>query len=140
MVCSPALLAHGTLMKTSRYLNTFASAEQLYDAVYQWQKIGALTITSTSLTFFQDIYPSAAVGTYASTSSTFTSIVSAVMTYADGYMSNAVSYVLGHWKMHSLVLKRKHIRPRAAHWLSNTLVPMAHHCPPLISLGLMQHS
>jgi glucoamylase len=50
-----------------------------------------LSITSTSLPFFRDVYPSAAVGTYASSSATFTSIVNAVFAYADSYMSNAVS-------------------------------------------------
>jgi glucoamylase len=78
-------------MLDGRYLATFAAAEQLYDAVYQWKKIGSLSITSTSLAFFKDVYPSAAVGTYASSTTTFTSIVNAVSTYADSYMSNAVS-------------------------------------------------
>jgi len=73
-----------------RYLNTMAAAEQLYDAVYQWKQIGSITITSTSLAFFKDLYSSAAVGTYASSSATFTSIVNAVSSYADGYMANAV--------------------------------------------------
>jgi glucoamylase len=79
---------------TPRYLNTLAAAEQLYDAVYQWKRIGSVTITSTSLAFFKDVYPSAATGTYASSTSTFTSIVNAVTTYADSYMSNAVRQTL----------------------------------------------
>ncbi|RHZ43995.1 putative glucan 1,4-alpha-glucosidase [Aspergillus thermomutatus] len=69
------------------FLTTLAAAEQLYDAIYQWQKVGSITITSTSLAFFQDVYSSAAVGTYASGSSTFTAIINAVKTYADGYVS-----------------------------------------------------
>ncbi|OOQ85661.1 Glucoamylase [Penicillium brasilianum] len=69
------------------FLSNLAAAEQLYDAIYQWNKIGSITITSTSLAFFKDIYSSAAVGTYASGSSTFTSIINAVKTYADGYVS-----------------------------------------------------
>lgn len=73
------------------YLCTLAAAELLYDAVYQWNKIGSITIDSTSLAFFQDVYPSAATGTYASGSSTFSSIVSAVQAYADGYFSIVVS-------------------------------------------------
>lgn len=76
------------------YLSTFAAAEQLYDAVYQWQQVGSITITSTSLSFFKDVYASAAVGTYASSSATFTAIINAVLTYADSYMSNAVSPTL----------------------------------------------
>lgn len=74
------------------YLNTFAAAEQLYDAIYQWRKLGSITITSTSLTFFRDVYPSAATGTYSSSSSTFTSLINAVMAYADSFMANAQKY------------------------------------------------
>lgn len=69
------------------FLSNLAAAEQLYDAIYQWNKIGSISITSTSLAFFQDIYSSAAVGTYPSSSSTFTAIISATKTYADGYVS-----------------------------------------------------
>ncbi|KAJ5461429.1 Glucoamylase [Penicillium daleae] len=69
------------------FLSNLAAAEQLYDAIYQWNKIGSITITSTSLAFFKDVYSSSAVGTYASGSSTFTAIINAVKTYADGYVS-----------------------------------------------------
>ncbi|KAL2830841.1 putative glycosyl hydrolase, family 15 [Aspergillus cavernicola] len=69
------------------FLSNLGAAEQLYDAIYQWNNIGSITITSTSLAFFQDIYSSASVGTYASTSATFTAIINAVKTYADGYIS-----------------------------------------------------
>jgi glucoamylase len=75
------------------YLATSAAAEQLYDAIYQWNKIGSIDITSASLPFFTDVYPSAAVGTYASGSSTFSAIISAVKTYADGYLSIVVSLI-----------------------------------------------
>ncbi|KAF2722587.1 carbohydrate-binding module family 20 protein [Polychaeton citri CBS 116435] len=74
------------------YLSNFAAAEQLYDAVYQWKQLGSLTITSTSLAFFKDVYASAATGTYSSSSSTFASIVNAVTAYADSYMSVAQQY------------------------------------------------
>lgn len=74
------------------YLATFAAAEQLYDAIYQWNTIGSITITQTSLAFFKDLYPSAATGTYSSSSSQFESIVSAAQTYADGYMSIGQKY------------------------------------------------
>jgi glucoamylase len=92
-------IAQGVAIATGRYpedsyysgnpwfLTTLAAAEQLYDAVYQWQKAGSITITSTSLAFFKDIYSSAAVGTYASGSSAFTAIIDAVKAYADGYVS-----------------------------------------------------
>lgn len=76
------------------YLATAAAAEQLYDAIYQWKKIGSISITDVSLPFFQDIYPSAAVGTYNSGSTTFNDIISAVQTYADGYLSIVVRFAL----------------------------------------------
>lgn len=69
------------------FLCTAAAAEQLYDALYQWNKLGSLTITDTSLAFFQALYSSAATGTYAASSSEYSGIVSAIETYADGYMS-----------------------------------------------------
>ncbi|KAK1245295.1 hypothetical protein MKX08_004924 [Trichoderma sp. CBMAI-0020] len=75
------------------YLSTFAVAEQLYDALYVWKKTGSITVTSTSLAFFQELVPSVKAGTYASSSSTFTSIVNAVSTYADGFVSEAAKYV-----------------------------------------------
>ncbi|EME44137.1 glycoside hydrolase family 15 protein [Dothistroma septosporum NZE10] len=78
------------------YLSTFAAAEQLYDAVYQWKQQGSLAITALSLPFFKDVYSSAAVGTYASSSSTFTSLISAVTQYADSYMANAQNYTPQH--------------------------------------------
>jgi glucoamylase len=74
------------------YLCTMAAAELLYDALYQWDKAGTLTISSVSLNFFKDLYRSAATGTYSSSSATYSSIVSAVKTYADGYMSIAEQY------------------------------------------------
>ncbi|KAJ9211490.1 CAZyme family GH15 and CBM20 [Paecilomyces variotii] len=74
------------------YLCTFAAAELLYDALYQWNRAGELTITDVSLAFFQDIYSDAAVGTYQSSSTTYSDIVAAVRTYADGYMDIAQKY------------------------------------------------
>lgn len=73
------------------YLCTMAAAEQLYDALHQWEQIGSLSITKTSLPFFKDLYSSAAEGDYASSSQTYKDIVSAVRTYADGYMGVVVS-------------------------------------------------
>ncbi|KAL6891498.1 glycoside hydrolase family 15 Glucoamylase [Trichoderma longibrachiatum] len=75
------------------YLATFAAAEQLYDAIYVWKKTGSITVTATSLAFFQELVPGVAAGTYASSSSTFTNIINAVSTYADGFLSEAAKYV-----------------------------------------------
>jgi glucoamylase len=74
------------------YLTTLSAAEQLYSALYQFNKAGSITITSTSLPFWQAIYSSAAAGTYASSSSTFTSLTAALKTYADGYVNVVKKY------------------------------------------------
>lgn len=69
-----------------------AAAEQLYDALYQWDTIGSLSITSVSLPFFQDLVSDAAVGNYSSSSTTYSNITSAVKTYADGFVSIVETY------------------------------------------------
>lgn len=74
------------------YLNTLAAAEQLYDSLYVWKAQGSITVTSTSLAFFKDLVSSVSVGTYASGSSTYTSIFNAAQTYADGYMAIVQKY------------------------------------------------
>jgi glucoamylase len=75
------------------YLNTLAAAELLYDALYQWNRIGSITVTSTSLAFFKDFDSSIAVGTYASSTSTYTTLYDAISTYADGYVNIVGTYV-----------------------------------------------
>ncbi|KAK3321436.1 glucan 1, 4-alpha-glucosidase [Cercophora scortea] len=74
------------------YLSTLAAAEQLYDSIYVWKQQASITVTSVSLAFFKDLVPSIAVGTYSSTSTTYTSIISAVQTYADGYLNIVAKY------------------------------------------------
>jgi glucoamylase len=74
------------------YLNTLAAAEQLYDALYTWNKQGSITVTSTSLAFFQDFDSSITAGTYASSSSTYATLYNAVQTYADGYVNIVATY------------------------------------------------
>lgn len=80
------------LTKFRWYLNTLAAAEQLYNALYVWNQQGSITITSTSLNFFKDLSSSAAVGTYASGSSTYTTLYDAVLAYADGFVDNVATY------------------------------------------------
>ncbi|KAI9158456.1 Glucoamylase [Paramyrothecium foliicola] len=75
------------------YLNTLAVAEQLYDAVFVWKKEGAITVTSQSLAFFRDLVPGVAAGTYRTGSSTYTTILNAVSTYADGFVNVVATYV-----------------------------------------------
>ncbi|KAF2743043.1 carbohydrate-binding module family 20 protein [Sporormia fimetaria CBS 119925] len=74
------------------YLTTTAAAEQLYAALYQWDKLGSLSVTSVSLPFFRDLVPSVAPGTYAKGSATYNSLTSAVKAYADGYMAVVQKY------------------------------------------------
>ncbi|CAG8981192.1 hypothetical protein HYALB_00012812 [Hymenoscyphus albidus] len=69
------------------YLTTLAAAEQLYAALYTWQQEGSITVTSVSLPFFRDLSSSIAVGTYASSTSEYTTLINAVKTYADGYIA-----------------------------------------------------
>ncbi|KAL9629419.1 MAG: hypothetical protein Q9164_006887, partial [Protoblastenia rupestris] len=74
------------------YLATLAAAEQLYDALYQWNRQGAMTITDTSLDFFQDLFPSATPGTYTSSTEPYTTITQAIKAYADGFLSIVQNY------------------------------------------------
>ncbi|KAI0407103.1 family 15 glycosyl hydrolase [Xylaria palmicola] len=74
------------------YLNTLAAAEQLYDALYVWQTTGSITVTSTSLAFFKALVPSVTVGTFASSSATYTTVYNAVFLYADGFVDKVSQY------------------------------------------------
>ena len=79
-------------LHTNRYLCTLAAAEQLYDALYQWRQIGAITITPTSLPFFRDFYAEIQAGTYESSNLTYKRITRAIRKYADGYLSIVKKY------------------------------------------------
>ncbi|KAK3343986.1 glucan 1, 4-alpha-glucosidase [Lasiosphaeria hispida] len=74
------------------YLTTLAAAEQLFDALYVWKQQGSVTVTSSSLAFFRDLVPSVTTGTHSSTSATYTSIIDAVQTYADGFLNVVSTY------------------------------------------------
>lgn len=74
------------------YLATTAAAEQLYDALYQWNKIGSVTVDAVNQAFFRDLVPGTNPGTYTSGSAIFTSLTNAVKTYADGFMSIVQKY------------------------------------------------
>lgn len=75
------------MLKIQRFLCTLAAAEQMYDALFQWNKFGELNVTSTSLAFFQDFDSSVAAGTYPASSATYSTLTSAIKTYADGFVS-----------------------------------------------------
>ncbi|KAJ3727047.1 glucoamylase [Lentinula raphanica] len=68
------------------YLTTLAVSEQLYDSLIVWNQQKSLNVTSFSLPFFQLFDSSVTVGTYASTSATFTTLTSAIKTFADGFV------------------------------------------------------
>ncbi|KXN88099.1 Glucoamylase [Leucoagaricus sp. SymC.cos] len=66
------------------YLTTFAAAEQLYDALIAWERLGELNVTPTSLPFFQQFSPSVTIGTF--------SVSSSIRSYADGFIAVAAKY------------------------------------------------
>lgn len=74
------------------YLCTLAAAELLYDALIGWEAQGSITVTSTSLAFFQDLDSSVTAGTYAAGSTTYTTLYNAVYNYADGYVNVVATY------------------------------------------------
>lgn len=74
------------------YLATTAAAEQLYSAMYQWDKQQSVSIDDVSLAFFKDLLPDISTGTYAKSSPTYDSIISAVRKYADGYLAIVQKY------------------------------------------------
>jgi glucoamylase len=74
------------------YLTTFAVAEQLYDALIVWRTQGYIQVTSTSLDFFQQFDTSLTIGTYTSSSSTYTSLISSIQSFADGFVATGAKY------------------------------------------------
>ncbi|RQM05172.1 hypothetical protein DH86_00003182 [Scytalidium sp. 3C] len=76
------------------YLITTAAAEFLYDAVAQWKARHNLIVDSTSLAFFQDLYPSVEIRKYNSgnANSPFAQIMDAVTAYADSFVAIAEKY------------------------------------------------
>lgn len=74
------------------YLCTLAAAEQLYDALIVWKSQGSIQVTSTSLAFFKDLDSSITAGTYNSGSTTYTTLINAATTYAEGYVNIVATY------------------------------------------------
>ncbi|KAL8998945.1 MAG: hypothetical protein Q9188_005991 [Gyalolechia gomerana] len=74
------------------YLSTLAVAEQLYDALYQFDRLARLDIDATSLPFYRDLDPSIQTGSYALSSGVYANITSAIRRYADGYLSIVQKY------------------------------------------------
>lgn len=80
------------------YLTTYAVAEQLYDAIYQWKRIGKIQVDDVSLGFFKQIHPSVTSGLYESGSEQFEDIINAVKSYADGFFEVTVSFKVN-WQL-----------------------------------------
>ncbi|KAG6857730.1 hypothetical protein H0H87_004146 [Tephrocybe sp. NHM501043] len=74
------------------YLTTLAVAEQLYDAIIVWKAQGSITVTALSQPFFTNLVSGTAVGTYASSTSTYTSLLTAVQNYADSFVAVVAKY------------------------------------------------
>ena len=72
------------------FLCTLAAAEQLYDALYQWDRLGSVNVTDLSLGFFRALDSSAQIGSFPSNSPTYSTIFRAVKTYADGFINIVV--------------------------------------------------
>ncbi|GAA5937228.1 uncharacterized protein JCM15063_002845 [Sporobolomyces koalae] len=74
------------------HLTTLAPAEQMYRAISIWNQYGQLSISSTSLPFFQSLVPAASVGTYKKGDGNFEKVTAAVAAYADGFVSIVQQY------------------------------------------------
>jgi len=74
------------------YLTTAAVAEQLYDALIVWKQQGSITVTSTSLAFFTQFSSSITAGTYTSSTTTFTSLIDNIQSFADGFLAINAKY------------------------------------------------
>ncbi|KAA8571273.1 hypothetical protein EYC84_000600 [Monilinia fructicola] len=74
------------------YLATIGAAEFLYDAVAQWKKHKNLTVDSSSVKFFQDLYPAIKLKSYTNRDPEFNKILETVTTYADSFVSIAQKY------------------------------------------------
>jgi glucoamylase len=74
------------------YLATLAAAEQLYDALYVWQKQGYIEVTDISSAFFKNLSPGIEPGTYEGGSETFQTLVQSVSSYADDFVNVVAKY------------------------------------------------
>lgn len=68
------------------YIATLAVAEQLYDALLAWDRLGAISVTPTSKAFFEQFSPDISPGTYRADSSTYSQLSDAIRAHADGFV------------------------------------------------------
>lgn len=71
---------------------TAAVAEQLYDALIVWKQQEYITVTSTSHAFFEQFISSITTGTYSSSTTTFATLITAIQSYADGFLAINAKY------------------------------------------------
>ncbi|KAH7106450.1 glucoamylase [Auriculariales sp. MPI-PUGE-AT-0066] len=69
------------------YLANFAAAEQLYLALNTWTKSLNLQVTKISQPFFAQFVPGIKTGTYTVISPTYWKLLSAIRSYADGFVA-----------------------------------------------------
>ena len=111
------------------YLITLGAAEFLYDALASWAASGSLTIDATSLSFFQDLYPQARVGTYRQHDAAYTAIAPLVRSYADSFVAVAQTYTPENGMLAEQFLKSAPFTPISAAnltWSFASFVSMAH--------------
>ncbi|GAB1526175.1 glycoside hydrolase 15 protein [Rhizoctonia solani] len=75
------------------FITTFAVAEQLYDAIYQWKRIGKISISSSSLPFFQQLLPNTHTGTFKRGQAEYDSIIESTWSYADDFSLINAKYI-----------------------------------------------
>lgn len=89
---SPLPSKEHVLTPTLRYLTTLAAAEQLYNALHQWENQGSITIDDTSLAFFKGVSSDASAGDFPAGEEGYKSLTSAVRTYADSFIAIIQKY------------------------------------------------
>lgn len=112
------------------YLITLGAAEFLYDAVAQWTAQKSITVDSTSLPFFQSLYPAANTTTYkqCKTTDPFRKILTAATAFADSFVAIAQKYTPANGSLSEQFLKTAPGTPLSANaltWSFASFVTMA---------------
>ncbi|KAK0539063.1 hypothetical protein OC842_001079 [Tilletia horrida] len=76
----------GTSQGNPWFLCTTTAAETLYDARALFAKAGAVQVTATSRSFFDQFLSGVPAGSYAASSATYSSLMGGMKTMADGFM------------------------------------------------------
>jgi len=111
------------------YLITLGSAEFLYDVAAAYLKQGSITIDSTSLPFFKEIYPLARVGNFGVLHPAYYVLIAAIRNYADSFVSVSQKYTPANGMMAEQFLKSEPFSPISAAnltWSFASFVSMTH--------------